>query len=162
MDKDGRAAREFLRHTVATLAYRGGKAIWGAPPSFSAFKAGPTTRTPGEILAHVCDLLDWALRFCKGEQRWTDTAPQEWESDSKRFFEALGSLDAYLASEAPLGFPAEKLFQGPVADALTHVGQIALLRRMAGSPVRGENYFKADIEAGLVGPDQPAPRVEFD
>jgi hypothetical protein len=162
MDKDGRAAREFLRHTVATLAYRGGKAIRAAPSSFASFKASPTTRTPGEILAHVCDLLDWALRFCKGEQRWTDTAPQEWESDSKRFFEALGSLDAYLASEAPLGFPAEKLFQGPVADALTHVGQIALLRRMAGSPVRGENYFKADIEAGSVGPDQPAPRVEFD
>ena len=147
---------------MATLAYRGAKAIRGMPPAFSGFRASPTTRTPGEVLAHLCDLLDWALRFCKGEQRWTDSVAREWEADSRRFFEALGSLDAYLASEAPLGFPVEKLFQGPVADALTHVGQIAMLRRMAGAPVRGENYFRSDIAAGTVGPDQPAPRVEFD
>jgi hypothetical protein len=157
-----RAEREILRHTVATLAYRGAKAIRGAPPDFSAFRAGPTTRTPGEVLAHLCDLLDWAIRLCRGEQRWTDTAPQAWEADSRRFFEALGRLDACLSSDAPLGVPAAKLFQGPVADALTHVGQLAMLRRMAGAPVRGENYFRADISAGTVGPDQPAPRVEFD
>jgi hypothetical protein len=71
-------------------------------------------------------------------------------------------LDARLAADTPLGFPPEKLFQGPVADALTHVGQIAMLRRMAGAPVKGENYFKAAIAAGTVGPQQPAPRVEFD
>lgn len=162
MSEERRAAREFLRHTVATLAYRGGKAIRGAPPTFPAFKASPTTRTPGEVLAHVCDLLDWALRFCRGEQRWTDTTSQAWQADSERFFEALGSLDAYLASDAPLGFPPEKLFQGPLADALTHVGQLAMLRRMAGAPIRGENYFRAEIAAGIVGPDQAAPRVEFD
>ncbi len=147
---------------MATLAYRGAKAIRGAPPDFSRFSAGPTTRTPGEVLAHLCDLLDWALRFCRSESRWTDSAAREWEADSKRFFEALRSLDAYLASEAPVGAPVEKLFQGPVADALTHVGQIAMLRRMAGAPIRGENYFRADIAAGTVGPDQPEPRVEFD
>ncbi|MGE5344796.1 MAG: hypothetical protein ACM3JH_02485 [Acidithiobacillales bacterium] len=162
MSGEERAGREFLRHTVATLAYRGAKAIRGAPPAFSGFKASPTTRTPGEVLAHLSDLLDWALRFCKGEQRWTDSAVREWEADSRRFFEALASLDAYLASGSPVGAPAEKLFQGPIADALTHVGQIAMLRRMAGAPIRGENYFRADIAAGTVGPDQPEPRFEFD
>lgn len=162
MNPDERAVREFLRHTVATLAYRGGKAIRGAPPSFASFRASPTTRTPGKVLAHVCDLLDWALRFCRGEHIWKDSTPEGWEADSKRFFAALGSFDAYLASGEPLGVGVEKLFQGPVADALTHIGQIAMLRRMAGSPVKGENYFKADIAAGTVGPDQPAPRVEFD
>ncbi len=162
MNPDGKAAREFLRHTVATLAYRGGKAIRGAPPSFAGFRASPTTRTPGEVLAHVCDLLDWALRFCRGEHLWKDSTPEGWEADSKRFFAALGRFDAYLASDEPLGVAAEKLFQGPVADALTHIGQIAMLRRMAGSPVKGENYFKAEIAGGTVGPDQPAPRVEFD
>jgi hypothetical protein len=162
MKAEQRAAREFLRHTVATVAYRGGKAIRGAPSSFADFKASPSTRTPGEILAHVCDLLDWALRFCKGEQVWRDSKPQAWEDDAARFFAALATFDAYLASEAPLGFEVERLFQGPVADALTHVGQIAMLRRMAGSAIKGENYFKAGITAGRVGPDQSAPRVEFD
>ncbi len=162
MNAEARAAREFLRHTVATLAYRGGKAIRGAPPEVSGFKAAPNTRSPGQILAHVCDLLDWALRFCRGEHVWRDSTPQAWDADSKRFFEALGSFDAWLASDKPLGVPAEKLFQGPVADALNHVGQIAMLRRMAGSPIRGENYFKAAITAGTVGPEQPAPVVEFD
>ncbi len=162
MEAERRAAREFLRHTVATLAYRGGKAVRGAPPSFAGFKASPGTRTPGEVLAHICDLLDWALRFCRGEQVWRDSAPQAWEDDAARFFLALASFDAYLASDEPLGVEVERLFQGPVADALTHVGQIAMLRRMADWAIKGENYFKAEIKAGRVGPDQAVPRVEFD
>lgn len=154
--------REFLRHTVATLAYRGGKALRGAPAGFAAFRAGESARTPGEILAHIGDLFDWALSLAKGERAWKDSAPLSWEAGTKRFFEGLGRFDAFLASGAPLGSPAEKLFQGPVADALAHVGQIAILRRLAGSPIRGENYLKADIAAGRVGADQAAPRVEFD
>jgi len=73
----------------------------------------------------------------------------------------LGICYAHLASDKPLHAPVEKLFQGPVADALTHVGQIAVLRRLAGSPVKGENYFVADIAAGRVGADQAAPKREF-
>jgi len=152
----------LLRHTVATLAYRGGKAIRGAPADFAAFRAGATSRTPAEILAHVGDLLDWALHLSRGEHVWKNSPALAWDAGVARFHEALARLDAELASDAPLGCPAEKLFQGPIADALTHVGQIALLRRLAGSPVKGENYFKAQISAGGVGPDQPAPRLEFD
>ena len=162
MKMELKVKRELLRHTLATLAYRGGKAISQAPDNFAAFRTHETTRTPGEILAHIGDLLDWALRTSQAEHVYKQSSPLPWEQESARFFAALQALDSYLASSAPLGCPAEKLFQGPIADALTHVGQIALLRRMAGARVRGENYFAAEIEAGRVGADQSTKRREFD
>ena len=161
-DRSDGGSRRFLRHTLATLAYRGGKALRGAPSGFASFRAGDTSRTAGEILAHVGDLLDWALHLCRGEQIWKNSPALAWDAGVARFHEALERLDAALAAGAPLGCPEEKLFQAPIADALTHVGQIALLRRLAGSPVRGENYFVADVAAGVVGRVQPAPNFEFD
>ena len=154
--------RDLLRHTVATLAYRGGKAIANAPESFPHFRLNDSTRTPDQILAHIGDLLDWALSIAKGQQTWRNSTPLPWDQETARFFAALEAFDAYLASDNELGAPEEKLFQGPVADALTHVGQIAMLRRMAGGPVKGENYYVAEIEAGRVGAQQSAPRREFD
>jgi hypothetical protein len=154
--------RELLRHTVATLAYRGGKTILNAPDGFAAFRVNDTTRTPGEILAHIGDLLDWALRVAKGEYIYNESSPLPWEDEVARFFSALQEFDSYLASDAPLGYSTEKIFQGPIADALTHVGQIGMLRRMAGSPVRGESYFKAEIQVGRVGQEQSVKRAEFD
>jgi hypothetical protein len=155
-------AREMLRHTLATLAYRGGKAVRGAPPGFGDHRPSPGSRSAGEILAHVGDLLDWAVALAEGRHDWHESPPLPWPREVDRFFAGLAALDSRLAAPAPLGSPAERLFQGPIADALTHVGQISLLRRTAGAPVRGENYFKADISAGRVGPDQTAPRREFD
>jgi hypothetical protein len=152
----------LLRHTVATLAYRGGKALRGVPPEFSSFRAGASTRTPGQILAHIGDLLDWALSHAEGKPAWHDSPPLEWERGSERFFATLEALDLRLAAAAPIACPAEKMFQGPIADALTHVGQIAMLRRLAGYPMRGENYYKADITVGRVGPEQANPKVEFE
>jgi hypothetical protein len=154
--------RELLRHTVATLAYRGGKTLRDAPASFATMRISEQTRSPVEILAHIGDLLEWSLWLAKGQHIWKDSAPLAWELEVARFFERLQQLDVYLASDSPLGFGPEKLFQGPIADALTHVGQIAMLRRLAGSPVRGENYFKADIAVGRVGADQSAAKREFD
>jgi hypothetical protein len=155
-------ALQMLRHTVATLAYRGGKALRGAPADFAQFRGTATTRTPGEILAHIGDLLDWALCLTAGKYEYHASAPLPWEQEVARFFAALKALDDRLASGREPGFPAEKIFQGPIADALTHVGQISMLRRMSGSPVRGESYFKAQIAAGCVGPDQEPPGFEFD
>src|SRR5919109_1978086 len=117
--------REFLRHTVATVAYRGGKAVRGAPETFAAYQAGDTTRTPGAILAHIGDLFDWALSIARGAQTWNNSAPLPWDQEVARFFTALQRFDDYLASEAPLACAPEALFQGPVADALNHVGQLA-------------------------------------
>ena len=155
-------ARQMLRHTLATLAYRGGKAMRGAPEGFAAFDACPGARTPGQILAHVGDLLDWALSIAKGHEAWHNSPPQEWQADVARFFAGLQKLDTYLASEGALGARPEQIFQGAIADALTHVGQLAMLRRLAGAPIRAENYMRADIVAGRVGPDQTPPRREFD
>jgi len=155
-------SRQFLRHCVATLAYRGAKALRGAPGGFAEIRVADTTRSAGEILAHLGDLLEWALSMAQGNHTWHEAAPLPWEGGVARFFAALEAFDGYLASGAPLVAPAEKLFQGPIADALTHVGQIATLRRVAGAPVRGENYSLADIVAGRVGPEQSPARREFD
>jgi hypothetical protein len=152
----------FRSHALATLAYRGGKTLRGAPSGFAEFRASDSTRTPGQILAHIGDLLDWSLRLAQGQHEWHDSAPLPWEEEARRFFAALEALDAWLGSGAPLQFPVERLFQGPIADALTHVGQIAFLRRLAGAPIRGENYVRAKIAAGRVGPEQTAPVREFD
>ena len=154
--------RELLRHTVATLAYRGGKAIRNAPAGFAEFRASESGRTPGQILAHLGDLFDWALSIAQNKQSWKDSQPLPWDKEASRFFAALKSFDDFLASSEPLSVPAEKLFQGPIADALTHVGQLAMLRRMAGGPMKGENYFVADIACGRVGAEQVAPKREFD
>jgi len=154
--------RDVLRHALATLAYRGGKAVRNPPPGFADFRGCASARPAGHILAHLGDLLDWALSIARGKQTWKSSEPLPWERETARFFAALKSFDDYLASSEPLHAPAERLLQGPVADALTHVGQIVMLRRMAGGPIRSESYFAADIAAGRVGPEQTAPRSEFD
>lgn len=151
-----------LRHVLATLVYRAAKVLRGVPAEFSAFRPGAESRSAGEILAHIGDLLDWALSQARGQERWQNSKPQAWTTDAERFFAAATALDNFLASGEPLHAAPEKLFQGALADSLTHVGQIAMLRRLAGAPVRGENYSKAKIEAGRTGADQNAPLREFD
>ena len=155
-------ARQLLRHTLATVSYRGGKALRGAPDSFATFHIGDKTRTPAQILTHIGDLFDWGLSIALGKQAWHDSTPLPWHAEVQRFFATVQKLDDYLASPEPLHGSAEGLFQGPVADALNHIGQIAMLRRLSGSPILGENYFQSDIVAGRVGPDQSAPRREFE
>jgi len=142
--------REVLRHMVATVAYRGGLAVVDAPESFASFRAHDTTRTPGEILAHIGDLLEGSLYLLKGEMVYLTSTPLPWKEEIKRFFSAIKNLDSYLASDAPLACAVEKLVQGPIGDALTHVGQIVMLRRMSGNPIRSAAYFTAEIVAGEV------------
>ncbi len=153
--------REMLRHTLATLAYRGGKALRGAPADFAEFHIASGSRCPIEILAHICDLMDWAISIAQGRQEWHDTKAALWDGQVERFFTTMKALDDLLVSDSPLAADPEGLFQGPIADALTHVGQLCMLRRLAGSPVRGENYFLADVQAGRVGPVQSSPKREF-
>jgi hypothetical protein len=155
-------ARTLLRHALATVAYRGGKTIRNAPARFADYGAPETSRTPARILAHIGDLMDWGLSMADGGREWHDSPPLAWDKEGDRFFAALKKFDDFLASDQPLQAPVEKLFQGPVADALTHVGQLAMLRRMAGCSMKGENYYVADMAVGRVGADQTAPRQEFD
>jgi hypothetical protein len=156
------SSRQLLRHAVATVAYRGGKALRGAPETFAGFKIAEKSRTPEQILAHMGDLYDWALSCARGKQQWHDSKPLPWPQEVQRFFRALKAFDDYLGSDSPLGYPPEKIFQGAVADSLTHIGQIAMLRRLAGCPIRSENYFRAQIAVGRVGEDQATPAQEFD
>lgn len=151
--------RELLRHTVATLAYRGAKTIRNAPGSFAGFNGAG--RTPDKILAHMGDLMDWALSMAAGTPKWNESQPLTWDREAERFFGSLKKFDDYLASENPMQCHIEKLLQGPIADALTHVGQLAMLRRMAGASTPGENYFAAQVEVGRVGPEQIAPKRTY-
>ena len=153
--------RAFLRHAVATVAYRGAKAVRGAPASFAGYSPDGTPRTAARILAHVGDLFDWALSQATGAEVWADSAPLAWDREVERFFATLQRFDEFLASDAPLAVTPERIFQGAVADALTHVGQLAMLRRLAGAKITGENYSRAEIVAGRVGAEQTAPRREF-
>jgi len=162
MPEENTSARELLRHSLATVAYRAGKIIRDAPQGYVDFDAGQKVRTPLQILAHIRDLFDWGLSMAKGKPAWHDAPPASWPDEVQRFFDSLKSFDDYLAGPEPLHTSPQKLFQGPLADALTHVGQLAMLRRMSGIPIRGENYYKADIAKGRVGKEQSAAKLEFD
>jgi hypothetical protein len=158
MDKD----IALLRHTLATVAYRAAKALRGAPEGFPEFRCNEGTRQPIQILAHMGDLYDWALSIAQGKEKWQDATRLSWPKEVERFFRTLKTFDDYLASGAPVAAVPEKLFQGAIADSLTHIGQIAMLRRMYGAPIKGESYYRAEIEVGRLGTDQAAPRREFD
>lgn len=154
--------RHLLRHTVATLAYRAGKVLRDFPPELAGRRVAPATRTPLELLCHLGDLADWATGLARGDPTWRALPPAPWQAAQQRFFDGLAALDAELARGAPRSRPLPKIFQGPIADALTHTGQLAMLRGMLGAPVRPESYGRADIAVGQVGLDQPPPRAEFD
>lgn len=150
-----------LRHALATLAYRAAKVLRDAPPGFAAYSTGESARTPAEILAHMGDLFDWALSLAEDRETWHNSTPLDWPAEVDRFFASLAAFDRRLAAPEPPACPPERLFQGPIADALTHTGQLAMLRRMAGCRIKGENYYRAEIAAGRVGLDQAAPKREF-
>ncbi|MFO1077469.1 MAG: hypothetical protein U1E73_07060 [Planctomycetota bacterium] len=162
MPKPGPDPVHLTRHAVATLAYRAGKALRRFPVAARTFRAGAATRTPLAILSHMGDLMGWAERMARGEMRWAPEADANWRAAETRFFAGLAALDRALARRAPVAATLEKLVQGPIADALTHTGQLALLRGLCGKGVRPESYGRADIRVGKVGREQPAPVAEFD
>jgi len=152
----------FLRHTLATLAYRAEKVLRDVPSHFATHKLGETTRTPLELVGHLGDLIEWALALSDGHWTWKADSVGNWNGDVDRFFASLSKLDARLASGTPPGYSAKLIFQGPVADALTHVGQLAMLRGHAGAPITPESFGRAEIAAGRVGREQSKKRVEFE
>jgi hypothetical protein len=156
------SARALLRHLTATLAYRAAKALRDVPADFAVFLAGSTTRRPVEIVAHMADLMVWAHSLARGEHKWTAGGSDAWDVEVQRFFAAVATLDAQLEQHPPHEGAVEQLIQGPLADALTHVGQLALLRNLAGHAVRPENYARARVRSGSVGLEQAAPVREFD
>lgn len=154
--------REFLRHSLATLAYRAAKTMRGAPASFADFTPGPDSKSAIQVLAHMGDLMDWGLSMAVGKPKWNNSAPLAWDAECARFFAAVKAFDDVLASDAPLHYELTRLFQGPVADALTHTGQLAMMRRLSGAPMKGESYNRADVVIGRVGATQTPADAKYE
>jgi len=141
--------RDLLRHMVATVAFRCSIAVDGAPLGFEDFRASGSTRSPAEILAHLGDLIEGTHYLLQGKFVSLVSKPSSWDEEVTRFYSAVRSLDSFLTSDEPLAHPVEKFVQGPIGDALTHVGQIVMLRRIFGAPVRQEPYFTIEIIPGV-------------
>jgi hypothetical protein len=159
MSGDSREAHEraLLRHFLAALAYRTQKALRGAPDDFAAFDAGGACRTPAQLVRHMTSVLGYARTFFVGGRYWPDPEP-DFASEVRRFHAMVEDVAGHLdRGDALTGTTPAQLLQGPFADAMTHAGQLALLRRLAGSPVPPENFIVARIDPGNLGPDQPAP-----
>ncbi len=155
-------ARLILRHALATLAYRAAKALRDAPQDFAVRSFGGSTRLPVKIVAHMADLMAWGISLARGDYFWSAEGSDDWGREVDRFFGNLAKLDELLAVPDPFPGSMERIIQGPLTDALTHVGQLAMLRGVSGSPIRPESYARATISVGRVGMDQEAPGKEFD
>ena len=155
-------ARLVVRQLAATLAYRAAKVLRDVPPDFATRSFGTTSRQPVQIVAHLADLMAWGATIARGDVKWKAEGTGDWTTEVDRFFAGLQAIDRELAADAPFAGSLEQLIQGPLADALTHVGQLAMLRGMAGAPVRPESYARAEIVPGRVGMEQAPPGREFD
>lgn len=150
--------RSLLRHFLAALAYRTQKALRDAPPAFGDFRVAEEVRTPKELVRHMTSVLGYARTLFVGGRYWPEPLPSL-DDEISRFHEMLELLSRELESNAPLaeGVSAEQLLQGPLSDAMTHAGQLAMLRRLAGDPVAPENFVFADINAERLGVEQAGP-----
>lgn len=152
------AKREVLCHFLAALAYRTQKAVRGAPPSFADFVPGEQVRTPRELVMHMTSVLGYARTFFSGGEAWWPDPLDTMEAEMERFHGVIGDLSRHLEAGDPMrNTTPERMLQGPFADAMTHTGQIAMLRRLAGCPIPPENFIMAEITSENVGPDQPPP-----
>ena len=156
------STRLIVRHLAATLAYRAAKVLRDTPPEFASASFGSVTRQPVRIVAHLADLMSWGVTMTRGEYVWKAGGGDDWDKEVNRFFAGLEALDRELATDGPFAGALDKLIAGPLADALTHVGQLAMLRGMSGAPVRPESYARAEIVPGRVGLEQAPPGREFD
>jgi hypothetical protein len=150
--------RSMLRHFLAALAYRTQKALRGAPPEFAEFDAGARVRTPNELVRHMTSVLGYARTHFVGGRYRPEPLPT-FDAEIARFHEMLTDLARHLDAGTPFqgGVTPERLLQGPFSDAMTHAGQLAMLRRLSGMPVPPENFIIADIDPGRLGPDQSMP-----
>lgn len=152
MDRD----RELLRHFLGAIAYRAQKALRDAPAHYPTFSAGNRVRTPTELVRHMASLMGYVRTFFEGGTFTAEPLPS-FDAEVARFHHLLEAVSALLAAGARCSITTEQLLQGPFADVMTHVGQLAMLRRLADSPVAPENFIYADIRGDRVDTAQPPP-----
>jgi len=146
----------MLRHFLASISYHAVKALKDVPSGYPDLEIGSGVRTPKIILHHISGVLTYAHSFYEHyDSTRLDVRP--WEEEVVRFYDVLSKLDKSIQEKSPIGVSAEQMLQGPLSDSMAHVGQLLMLRRVAGSPVPSENFIYADIRAGVIGPDQPKP-----
>jgi hypothetical protein len=146
----------LMRHFLASIAYHATKALKDAPNNYPDLEMGNGIRTPKMILRHISGVLTYAHSFYEHyDSTWLDV--RTWEEEVERFYYVLSKLDKSIQEKNPIGVSVEQMLQGPLSDSMEHVGQLLMLRRVAGSPVPSENFIYADIRVGVVGPDQPKP-----
>jgi hypothetical protein len=155
-------ARDVLRQIAATLAYRAAKVLRDVPAGFATMTVAASARKPVQIVAHMADLMAWGRTIARGEYAWKADGSEDWDVEVRRFFDGLAALDREMTAAPPSAASVAQLIQGPFADALTHVGQLAMLRGIHGAPVRPESYARAEIVPGRLGLEQAAPVREFD
>jgi hypothetical protein len=150
--------RLMLQHFLAALAYRTQKALRDAPADFGSFQASNQARTPMELVRHMTSVLGYARTYFIGGRYWPDPLPSLVE-EIERFHEMVRDLAGHIEAGTPFlqAMSAERLLQGPFSDAMTHVGQLAMLRRLAGDPVAPENFIVAQIQPDRLGADQAEP-----
>jgi hypothetical protein len=147
----------LIQHFLAALAYRTQKALRYAPPEFASFSAGQSVRTPHELVNHMNSVLGYAGTFFLGGSYRAPQLP-EFAAEVERFHETLTNLARLVEIESEWqSITPEQLLQGPLSDAMTHAGQLAMLRRLSGHPIPPENFVFAEIEAAKLGPDQALP-----
>jgi hypothetical protein len=152
-------SRRLLQHFLAALAYRTQKALRDAPAGFGDFRMAPTARTPHELVAHMTGVIGFARTTLHGGSFAPPRLPS-FADEVARFHDTLAALHADLGNPAlTASMSDERLLQGPLSDAMTHAGQLAMLRRLAGSPVPAEDFTAATIDSANVGSDQPPPAL---
>lgn len=151
--------RALLRHFLAAIAYRTQKALRDAPAHYSHYSAGHDTRTPVEILRHMTSVLGYSrTMFLGGSYPFKPEPLPTFADEIQRFHNMVSSVGELLSGDTPfLDGSHRQLLQGPLSDVMTHVGQLALLRRLSDAPVAPENFIYAEIDANRLGPDQPMP-----
>lgn len=152
--------RHLLQHFLAAIAYRTQKALRDAPAHYPDFHPGQEVRTPVQILRHMTSLMGYVRTFFVGGTYPFEPEPlPTFAEEIERFHDMLEDVGRFIMTDtAPTGITTEQLLQGPFSDVMTHVGQLAILRRLAESPVQSENFIYADITGKRLGKEQPLPK----
>lgn len=147
--KDSHAGgAETLRCYLAGLVFRFEHVTAGTGEEFAKFEAGHGVRTPQQIVRHMTGLVLLA-RDQFEEVAGRRPEPLPWPEEKSRFVATVWDFDTLVSKGSGLredrSIPSmAHVWNGPLSDLMTHVGQLATLRRLAGDPVPAVRYSQVD------------------